>query len=198
MYTLLSGLYSQYTRKEEYFVMIIGLDNAGKTTLLERIKVLYNHTKGLDPVQIAPTVGLNVGKVNVHSSRLNFWDLGGQKQLHSIWEKYYDDCHAIMFVVDSTDRERIEEVKTILENVMQNDIINGIPVIMLANKQDVVGALTLQEIQEIFNQIAVALEARDSKVLCISALEGTGVQDAIEWLYLRLQRNKVDRPPFFS
>jgi ADP-ribosylation factor related protein 1 len=77
---------------------------------LERIKVIYNGIKGLTPEQIGPTVGLNVGKVNVHDVKLNFWDLGGQKQLQSIWNKYYDDCHAIVFVVDATDQDRIKEV----------------------------------------------------------------------------------------
>jgi ADP-ribosylation factor related protein 1 len=113
-----------------------------------------------------------VGKVNVHRARINFWDLGGQKQLQSIWEKYYDDCHAIVFVVDATDRERIDECRITLEKVIRNDIVDGVPVLMLANKQDLPGALKLHEIKEIFNQIALQLEARDSKVLCVSALTG--------------------------
>lgn len=142
-----------------------------------------------------------VGKVNVHSARINFWDLGGQAKLRSIWEKYYDDSHALVFVVDSTDRERIQECRETLETVVMNENIQGVPVLMLANKQDVPGAMTLVEIQEIFNQMVLKLEARDSKVLLISAIKGylgfisDGVQDAIEWLYLRLQRNKLERPP---
>ncbi|KAG0292051.1 ADP-ribosylation factor protein 3, partial [Dissophora globulifera] len=71
----------------------------------------------------------------------------------------------------------------------------GVPVLMLANKQDVPTALKLEQIKEIFNQIAERLGARDSRVLPISALEGTGVKDAVEWLFLRVQRNKVNRPP---
>ncbi|KAJ1336869.1 hypothetical protein BSLG_006633 [Batrachochytrium salamandrivorans] len=113
-----------------------------------------------------------VGKVNVKNITLNFWDLGGQRELQSIWEKYYTECHAIVFVVDSTDRARIEEVKATMERVMQNEIIEGVPMIMLANKQDAPDALKLHEIQHIFNQIAVVLEARDSKALAISALNG--------------------------
>jgi ADP-ribosylation factor related protein 1 len=145
-----------------------------------------------------------VGKVNVNRSRINFWDLGGQKQLQSIWEKYYDDCHAIVFVVDATDRERIDECKTILEKVIRNDIVEGVPVLMVANKQDVSGALKLHEIKEIFNQIALQLEARDSKVLCVSALTGylrltrDGVKDAVEWLHTRLLHNRVNRPPIYK
>ncbi|KAG2182277.1 hypothetical protein INT43_007204, partial [Umbelopsis isabellina] len=213
MYTLLSGTYKYLTRREEYYVMIIGLDNAGKTTLLERIKALFLGVPALPPEKIAPTVGLNrvkpqdtdvsdvslvVCKVDIKSARLNFWDLGGQRDLHSIWENYYSECHAIVFVVDSTDKARIEECKETFEKIIQNDDAEGLPILMLANKQDVEGALRVEEIKEVFNQIALKLGARDSRVLPISALEGHGVQDAIDWLFLRLQRNKMNRPPVFQ
>ncbi|KAJ3078915.1 hypothetical protein HK102_004137, partial [Quaeritorhiza haematococci] len=166
------GLYKWYTQKEEFYVIILGLDNAGKTTLLERIKSQYLGIQGLPPEKIAPTVGLNIGKIDISRTRINFWDLGGQRELHSIWEKYYTECHAIVFVVDSTDQERIEEVKKTFENVITNDHVEGVPVLMLANKQDVNGALKVHDIKEIFNPIAVQLGARDSKVLSVSALRG--------------------------
>ncbi|KAJ3056285.1 ADP-ribosylation factor protein 3 [Rhizophlyctis rosea] len=198
MYTLLSGLYKQYTQKEEYYVIILGLDNAGKTTLLEKIKSIYMGVAGLPPEKIAPTVGLNIGKVDMpNNSRVNFWDLGGQRELHSIWEKYYTECHAIVFVVDSTDSERIEEVKDTFDRVISNDIIEGVPVLMLANKQDHAEALKVHDIKELFNPIAVKLGARDSKVLPVSALAGDGVREAIDWLCTRLERNKTNRPPVF-
>jgi ADP-ribosylation factor related protein 1 len=82
MYTLLTGLYRQYTQKEEFNIIILGLDNAGKTTLLERIKHIFLGS-GLDPSRIAPTVGLNIGKVDIGSHRLNFWDLGGMRSFPS-------------------------------------------------------------------------------------------------------------------
>jgi ADP-ribosylation factor related protein 1 len=112
------------TLKEQYFVMILGLDNAGKTTLLERVKMIYMK-KGLSASQIGPTVGLNVGKVELNGIKVNFWDLGGQKSLQAIWEKYYNDCHGIIFVVDSTDKERIEECKKTMEKVFTSEIIEG-------------------------------------------------------------------------
>lgn len=104
--------------------------------------------------------------------RLSFWDLGGQTDLRSIWPSYYAECHAIVFVVDSTDRDRIEEVKDEFKRIVTNDEAEGVPVLMLANKQDVANALRVEDIKEIFNQIAQVLGARDSKVLPVSALRG--------------------------
>ncbi|RUS21837.1 hypothetical protein BC937DRAFT_91343 [Endogone sp. FLAS-F59071] len=140
---------------------------------------------------------VQVGKIDISRSRINFWDLGGQLELHSIWEKYYTECHAIVFVVDATDRTRIEEVKETFEKIITNDQAEGVPVLMLANKQDIEDALKVEEIKEVFNKIALKLGARDSRVLPISALEGTGVRDAVDWLFLRIQRNRVNRPPIF-
>ncbi|RHZ63533.1 hypothetical protein Glove_329g50 [Diversispora epigaea] len=198
MYTLLSGFHKYLTRKEEYYVIILGLDNAGKTTLLERIKSIFLGVLGLPQDRIAPTVGLNIGKIDIDRARINFWDLGGQRELHGIWEKYYGECHAIVFVVDSTDKDRIEECINIFEKIITNDEVEGVPVLMLANKQDLPNSLKVEEIKEIFNKIAIKLGARDSRVLPISALEGDGVRDAVDWLFVRIQRNKQNRPPIFK
>ncbi|KAG0254660.1 ADP-ribosylation factor protein 3 [Actinomortierella ambigua] len=172
MYTFLSGLYKHMTRKEAYYIVIIGLDNAGKTTLLERIKAIFLGVPGLPPERIAPTVGLNIGRIDIGGARLNFQDLGGQADLQSIWERYYRECHAIVFVADSSDPERIQDCKRALERVIMDDNVEGIPVLMLANKQDVPTAMRLEQIKEIFNQIAERLGARDSRVLPVSALQG--------------------------
>ncbi|KAJ1993411.1 ADP-ribosylation factor protein 3 [Dimargaris cristalligena] len=195
MYTLLNGLYKYLTRQEEYYVIILGLDNAGKTTLLERIKTMFTGVRGLSPDKIGPTVGLNLGKIDIGRSRLKFWDLGGQRDLHSIWERYYPESHAIIFVIDATDRARLEECRQTLEKVMMTGETEGVPVLMLANKQDLPVAMPVEEIKETFNKIAYGLGARESKVLPVSALAGDGVRDAIEWLYTRLQFNRETRPP---
>lgn len=198
MYTLLSGFYRYLTRCEQYSVIILGLDNAGKTTLLEKIKTIFTNKPGLSPDKIAPTVGQNIGRIDFPGSRINFWDLGGQRDLRTLWQRYYSECHGIVFVVDSTDAERIQDVKETFESIITNDELEGIPVLMLANKQDSPDALRVEDVKEIFNKIAVHLGARDSRVLPISALEGKGVKEAVDWLILRLQRNKEARPPIFS
>lgn len=192
MYTLLSGLYSTLTAKQDYYITILGLDNAGKTTFLQAAQDFRKRGT-------VPTVGLNIGQLAIDSrTRLKFWDLGGQTELQSLWEKYYDEAHAIIFVVDSTDRDRIQAVREALESVLINDKVDGLPILMLANKQDMPDALSVSDIQEIFNKIAELLSARDSKVLSISALEGTGVKEALDWLIIRLKRNSKNRPPVLN
>nr|KAF6421688.1 ADP ribosylation factor related protein 1 [Rousettus aegyptiacus] len=88
MYTLLSGLYKYMFRKDEYCVLILGLDNAGKTTFLEQSKTRFNKNyKAMSFSKITTTVGLNIGTVDVGQARLMFWDLGGQEELQSLWDK---------------------------------------------------------------------------------------------------------------
>ncbi|XP_047391007.1 ADP-ribosylation factor-related protein 1 isoform X2 [Sciurus carolinensis] len=107
MYTLLSGLYKYMFQKDEYCILILGLDNAGKTTFLEQSKTRFNKQyKGMSLSKITTTVGLNIGTVDVGKARLMFWDLGGQEELQSLWDKgnpYWAQpcclCHAGPVVV---------------------------------------------------------------------------------------------------
>jgi ADP-ribosylation factor related protein 1 len=122
MYHLLKGFYLYCNRSAKpptRNILILGLDNAGKSTLLEMIKSLYS-TSLFQPDNIRPTVGQNIGRVVVgdiakeDSLTLAFWDLGGQEGLRKIWEEYYRESDALIFVVDATDRGRIEECKDAL------------------------------------------------------------------------------------
>ena len=115
MFSLFHGCYEYVTRKEELHILIIGLDKAGKTTLLERLKTLYTDYTGLDPAQILPTVGLNIARYEVQNDPLVLWDLGGQAQLRTIWDKYYAESHAVVFVVDAADVDRIAEAKQVMD-----------------------------------------------------------------------------------
>ncbi|XP_039720780.1 ADP-ribosylation factor-related protein 1 isoform X5 [Pteropus medius] len=138
MYTLLSGLYKYMFRKDEYCVLILGLDNAGKTTFLEQSKTRFNKNyKAMSFSKITTTVGLNIGTVDVGKARLMFWDLGGQEELQSLWDKYYAECHGVIYVIDSTDEERLSESKRAFEKMVTSEALGGVPILVLANKQDV-------------------------------------------------------------
>jgi len=212
MYHLLKGLHGHLTRKEEFSVIIIGLDGAGKTTLLERIKTLYNETPGLSADKIAPTVGQNMGKITLPSTILQFWDLGGQRGIRNIWPKYYDDCHAVAYVIDAEDRERLSEGWEVFDSVLSAPQILGLPLLLLANKQDSPLSLSVEEIRhdyEDWHQRKLESARRNVRygegenetsarreriasldVMGISALEGTGVRAAVDWLFIRVQNSR--------
>ncbi|KAI8872655.1 P-loop containing nucleoside triphosphate hydrolase protein [Ramicandelaber brevisporus] len=198
MYTLLSGLYRHLTRREEFSVVIVGLDNSGKTTLLERIKTLFgSKERSLRPEQIVPTVGLNLGRIELGRSRVRFWDLGGQRELRELWDQYYPQCHAVVFVVDAADPDRLDEVKEADDNIGSSNrgSLGDIPVLMVANKMDRSDALPLENIKEVFNTVFVSMGARDSRVLPTSAINGDGVRAAVEWLFSRMDLNRMHHPP---
>lgn len=196
MYTLLSGFYKYMCQRDQYFVLILGLDNAGKTTFLEQTKTKFNkHYQGMNLAKITSTVGLNIGKIDVGSSRLNFWDLGGQEELQSLWDKYYMESHAVIFIVDSSDRERVEESKDAFEKMVMNDHLIGVPLMLLANKQDLMDCLKVTEVKTIFNNPLQSMGQRESWVQGVSALKGDGVQEGIDWLVEAIKRNSTARPP---
>ncbi|SMN21231.1 similar to Saccharomyces cerevisiae YPL051W ARL3 GTPase of the Ras superfamily required to recruit Arl1p to the Golgi [Maudiozyma saulgeensis] len=200
MFHLAKGLYANWNRKEQYSILILGLDNAGKTTFLESLKN-QSSLKSKPLEKITPTVGQNIALVPVPNKPnvlLKLWDVGGQESLRAMWPEYYSQCHGIIFVVDSTDSERMDECKRTLTSIVMDDEVEGIPILMLANKQDRPDRLEIQDIKEIFNQIAEHLSARDSRVLPVSSLTGEGIMDALNWLVLRLERNKKNRPPQYK
>lgn len=196
MYTLLSGFWKYLFQKEEYFVLILGLDNAGKTTYLEQTKTKFNKKyKGMNQSKITTTVGLNIGKIDISSVRLNFWDLGGQEELQSLWDKYYAESHAIIYIVDSSDRERLEESKEAFDRMISNEALLTVPLLLLANKQDLQGCLPLEEVKKLFNTSPALIGQRDCKADAVSALKGDGVHEGIDWLVQAVQRNSMNRPP---
>lgn len=89
MFSLLSGFWQYFFTKPNVHILIIGLDNAGKTTILEKVKSKFSKSPGLPPDRIPPTVGMNLAKIYYKSNQVVMWDLGGQAKMRKIWEKYY-------------------------------------------------------------------------------------------------------------
>lgn len=195
MYTLLSGIYRWAAQKDEYFILILGLDNAGKTTFLEQTKMKFNKQyKGTSINKITSTVGLNIGKIDIRSIRLNFWDLGGQEELQALWDKYYAESHGVIYVIDSTDVERLNESKIAFDKMISNEALTGVPLLVLANKQDLEGCMSVPEIKQTFKDCSSVIGHRDCLVMPVSALKGDGVNEGISWIVNCVKRN-VHRPP---
>ncbi|GIL65745.1 hypothetical protein Vafri_19451 [Volvox africanus] len=187
MFSLLYGFYEYIFRKDEFHVLILGVDKAGKTNVLERLKTIFTQSIGLDPGKILPTVGLNVGRIEAHKNNIVFWDLGGQSGLRSIWDKYYSEAHAIVYVVDAANRSRFEESKVALDRMLEHRELTGAPLLIMANKQDLDGAATSQEVGQSFSIERV--EGRQFKVLPVSAYTGQGLKEGVEWLVETVRRS---------
>lgn len=117
-----------------------------------------------------------VGRVTISSSVLQFWDLGGQKDLRSLWPKYYEDCHAVCFVIDSTDTSpyRAETSWQIFDEICSDKRVHGVPILVLVNKtdQETEGKASLESIKEVFTKYVDKLNLSEAAVMPISALKG--------------------------
>ncbi|KAG1359217.1 ADP-ribosylation factor-related protein 1 [Cocos nucifera] len=188
MFSLFYGLWKYLFSKTEYHILVLGIDKAGKTTLLEKLKSLYSNLEGLPPDRIVPTVGLNIGRIEASNAKLVFWDLGGQIGLRTIWEKYYDEAHAIIYVIDATCPSLFEDSKSALEKVLRHGDLRGAPLLILANKQDLPGAVSAEELARYLD--LKELDGRLCMFQAVSAYDGMGIKSAIDWLVEVMERSK--------
>ncbi|KAM6933591.1 ADP-ribosylation factor-like protein 14 [Xenentodon cancila] len=130
------GMYGSKAQKQAQ-VLMLGLDGSGKTTLLYKLK--YNES-----VVTVPTVGFNVEMLETYRSSpgLTVWDVGGQKKMRPHWRHHYSDTAGLIFVVDSWDEKRLGEARKELHRILRYECLRGVPLVILANKQDLPGALS--------------------------------------------------------
>ncbi|KAF7689520.1 ADP-ribosylation factor-like protein 11 [Silurus meridionalis] len=151
-------------------VALMGLDSAGKSTLLYRLQrgVIMDTT---------PTIGFNVVTLELNKKTvLTVWDIGGQESLRPNWRYYLEGCSALVFVVDASDSTRMEEAKLALKNVLNDSNLEDIPLMVLANKTDLPNSLTLDEVCEKLD--LASCTNRTWEIQACSALKGLGLQQA--------------------
>lgn len=147
MYHLLRGLYEELTRRTEYSILVVGLNDSGKTTFVEHAKEIYT---GKPRFNSGPTIGQNVVKIPVSNTILQFWDLGGSSSFTNLWDKYYTDAQAVLYFIDGTDRQRMRESWETFEKLKSHPELHGIPIIVCATKQDKEGAMNGYDVQKLF------------------------------------------------
>lgn len=164
----------------EMDITMLGLQNAGKTSLL---RVLAGGEFTTDSI---PTVGFNMKKVQKGHVTLKCWDLGGQPRFRSMWERYSRDVNAIVFIVDSADREAFEVAKEELHVLVNRPSTQGIPLLVLGNKSDLAGHATVDELIDVLN----LKEVTHREVSCygISAKEETNLDAVLHWLIGRVSK----------
>ncbi len=128
-----------------------------------------------------PTQGFNIKSVMKDGFKLNVWDVGGQREIRPYWRNYFDNTDALVYVVDSADRSRLEEVNTELSRLLlEEDKLAGVPLLVFANKQDLLSALSAAD-------ISIGLGLPDIKdrawqIQSCSAKTGEGLPEGMEWL----------------
>lgn len=170
-------------------VVVLGLDSSGKTSLLYRLKLK-------EFVKTIPTKGFNTEKIKVPvgaSRSINFqvWDVGGQEKLRPLWKSYTRRTDGIVFVVDSTELERMVEARVELHKITRTSENQGIPVLILANKQDLDSALSVGEVEKLLAIQELSMFTQHHVQSC-SAVDGQGLQAGLERLYeMILKRKKM-------
>ncbi|XP_030956134.1 ADP-ribosylation factor-like protein 2 isoform X2 [Quercus lobata] len=155
-------------------ILVVGLDNSGKTTIVLKIN-------GEDTSVISPTLGFNIKTITYQKYTLNIWDVGGQKTIRSYWRNYFEQTDGLVWVVDSLDLRRLDDCKMELDNLLKEERLSGASLLILANKQDIKGALTPEEIAKVLNLEAMDKTRRWQIVGC-SAYTGEGrLKDLIGW-----------------
>ncbi|RNF26416.1 ADP-ribosylation factor-like protein [Trypanosoma conorhini] len=179
---MLKSLRNRVRRENEPRVLIVGLDNAGKTTLLNALgendvpEAEKAHSTPAAPE--GPTHGFNMKTLTRAGRKAKLCDLGGQRALREYWQDYYNNTDCIMYVVDSSDHRRLEETYASFVDVLNG--IQGVPVLVLANKQDLATAKSPQVIAETLH----LQEFRDRKwhIQGCSAKTGMGLEEGVTWI----------------
>ena len=177
---IFSKIFSVLFSNQEVRLLILGLDNAGKTTLL------YQMQFGEVKVTV-PTLGFNVETVKYENLTFQMWDLGGQTEIRPYWRCYYPKTNAVVFVIDSSDKERIDISKQELFLLLQEEDLKGVPIAILANKQDMKGCLTDVQITELMG--LTEIKNRKWAIFNTIAKTGKGLDDAFKWLTSILKNN---------
>jgi ADP-ribosylation factor-like protein 3 len=179
---LLSILKKLKKTDQDARILVLGLDNAGKTTILKKLS-------NEDITQIQPTQGFNIKSIQTHGFKLNVWDIGGQKVIRGYWSNYFETTDALLFVIDSSDRRRLQESGQELAELIEDEKLAGVPVLVFANKQDLLQALPANEIAEKLG--LHNLPQRGDRVWNIqacSAKTGEGLEEGMEWLLKILRK----------
>ena len=178
---MFSKVFAGLIGKKDVRILMVGLDAAGKTTILYQLKLG-------EMTQTKPTLGFNVETVSYKNIEFMVWDMGGQDRIRQLWRHYYKNAQALIFVVDSADEERLKEAKEELHKLMQEDELKDSVLLVYANKQDMDEALSVQQIADGLE--LTSLEGRVWYIQACSASTGDGVSDGLDWLAGKLVSKK--------
>lgn len=160
------------------------MDNAGKTSLLEALTGGY-------PGGTSPTLGYGIKQLLYNGIEFNIFDLGGQNSLRDKWKNYYDKVSGIIWVIDSTDRRRIFEARIELQVMLKEPKLRGLPLLIMANKQDLVSAMKPDQIAEKLSLNVI--RDRKYKIQSCSALLKIGIDEGMNFMTCELTPSTMEQ-----
>lgn len=174
----ISSLFQRLFGKSQMRILMVGLDAAGKTTILYKLKLG-------EVVTTIPTIGFNVETVEYKNINFTVWDVGGQDRIRPLWRHYFQNTQGLIFVVDSNDRERMVEASEELRRMLSEDELSDAILLVIANKQDLPNALSPSEIKQ-----SLKLESLSKKwfIQSACATQGTGLYEGLDWLSTELSK----------
>nr|CAX72018.1 ADP-ribosylation factor 3 [Schistosoma japonicum] len=170
-----------YFSKMEARILMVGLDAAGKTTTLYKLKLG-------EVVTTIPTIGFNVETVEYKKISFTVWDVGGQDKIRPLWRHYFQNTQGLIFVVDSNDSERIGEAADELHRMLGEDELRNAVLLVFANKQDLPQALSPADITDKLR--LRSLHNRDWYIQATCATSGSGLEEGFEWLSHTISQKK--------
>jgi small GTP-binding protein len=178
---LLSTAWLRLFGMKDMKILMVGLDAAGKTTILYKLKLN-------ELVTTIPTIGFNVDRIEYRNINFTIWDVGGQEKIRPLWRYYYEGIQAVIFVVDSNDRERVDEAAMEFKRMMNEDQLRDASVLIFANKQDLPNAITSSDLTDIMG--LRFLKNRNWFLQASCAATGSGLYEGLDWLSRILTRKK--------
>ena len=160
-------------------VIMIGLDAAGKTTLLYRMKMG-------ETVHTIPTIGFNVETIQMGCLQCNVWDIGGQDKLRNLWSHYTLGADLLIFVIDSHDLDRVPTARRELCRMRQDESLSDAPVLVFANKQDMPGAVSSSDLKQMLFPDQDQEPSVPYKIQPCIATTGFGVDEGLQWAMTQL------------
>ena len=157
---------------QEMRILMVGLDAAGKTSILYKLKLG-------EIITTVPTIGFNVETVEYKKINFTVWDIGGQHKIR-LWRHYYQNTQGLIFVVDSNDKDRIQEANEELQKMLREDELRDATLLVFANKQDLPNAMSVSEITDKLG--LHSLGSRKWYIQATCATTGDGLYEGLDWL----------------